>query len=394
MRACRLILCALLLAISVGYVGKGMAILFTAPAPPADFELRWKEVQYFLAGRDPNDSFFSSAHGRHLWRPLWTKRDESPLPALGPTLSGGYPPWAFPTGVLYCWPTSITAARRWFAGVNALALTAIFLLGYRLAAPHGLVPALTLGASGTAMSANCTTLGIGQYGIIVVGQLVLCLWALSRGRAATAGMWLGLAAAKPILSAPFGLAFLLPWRLRALLAVAGVLLVANALAWWQTGAPPLEMVAQMLRLGQAFAHDSYGPMNALTALGVPLVIAEVVTAVTCTAAAALLIARWKEAPVLIHFAIAAVAARLWSYHHLYDNLVLVFLLIALGDLANRRPTKWALAAFLAVGLSLWAPGKWNVLLAFQIAQILIWIAGLAVLLAGTPRRPPAAASPA
>ncbi len=382
-RCSRICLLIVLTILSLLYLGRGLHYAVQTPEPPNDLRLRWIEERYFLAGRDPNDAYFASPKGAANYHPLWTRRDESPLPEFGPPLTGGYPPWAFSIGLLFFGPSSFTVVRWWFAALNLLALAGVFLLGYKVARPRGLSEAWLLGLAGTAMSAISTTLGVGQYGLIVTGLLVLCFWSLPRPMA---GVWLGLAAAKPILSGPFGLPFLLPLRGRALAALAGVFLLANAFAWWQTGAPPIEMLLQMIHLGQTVITNSYGPMNTLNQLGVPIVAAEWIAALGSVAAAAWLMARWSGAPLLVHFAIAAVAARFWSYHQLYDNLVLVFLLVALGDLASRWPSRARGAAFLAVGLSLWAPGKWCDHVPFQVYQMCAWAGGLAILLAGTPRQ--------
>jgi hypothetical protein len=83
---------------------------------------------------------------------------------------------------------------------------------------------------------------------------------------------------------------------------------------------------------------------------------------------------------MTHFAIAAVAARFWSYHRTYDNLIVVFLLLALGSLAWSRNKAVLWAAFLLAGLSLWAPAQFTDHESFQLLQMLAWPACLAVLL--------------
>ncbi len=378
------VLALVLAVLSLLYAAKGFTYLALQPEAPTDFHLRWVEVRYLLAGRNPNDAFYAN-NAQHLRQPLWTPRDESPLPEIGPPRMSCYPPWGIATDLLFYWPRDIHLACWYFAGWNALAIGVLFFMGYRLGKPYGRWEGLALGFSGTAISSISTAMGIGQCSVVLTAALALSLHGLERRRDTAGALWLGIAAAKPILSGPFGLAFLIPWRMRGLLVLAAFFVVVNGLVWLATGASPAEMVVQMLRGGQEFVHDSYGPMNALLYLGVPPVAAQLVTAVGCVAAAAALIALWRRATLLVTFAIAAVAARLWSYHHLYDNIVLVFLLIALGELAWRRPGIATTAAFLAVGVSLWAPGKLSDLLPFQIFQMLAWVLGLAFLLACTPR---------
>jgi hypothetical protein len=374
--------------LSLLYIGKGMRILVSAPDPLGDFHSRWLEVHYLLAGRNPNDAYLASDERSALRRPLWSPRETSTLPAYGPPGQGVYPPWALAIGVLFCGPEGMRPARLYFAGLNAAALAALFLLGHRTGIKHGRAAGWLLGLSGLAMSANCTTLGLGQYGIIVTGLLILCLWSLERERPVLAGWWLGLASVKPILSAPFGLTFLMPLRPKALAAVAGVLLVASGVAWWLSGASPPEMLLQTTRSGTTFAEGAYGPMNALHSLGLPVPVAQLFVAIVSLAGAVILLLRYKTAPPLVQFAIVSLAARFWSYHQVYDNLILIFLLVAFGELAVRQPSPRLNTLFLLLGVSLWAPGKCCDWLPFQLFQTTIWMVALAVLLARTPAAPP------
>jgi hypothetical protein len=80
--------------------------------------------------------------------------------------------------------------------------------------------------------------------------------------------------------------------------------------------------------------------------------------------------------------------RLWSYHHNYDDVMLIFLVVALGRLVLARPSPWTVLAFGVVGLSLWIPVRsWHkpYPMALQIAQMTSWLFGLAIVLAHQPR---------
>jgi hypothetical protein len=94
---------------------------------------------------------------------------------------------------------------------------------------------------------------------------------------------------------------------------------------------------------------------------------------------------FRKAKMLVLFAIAAVAGRLGSYHQLYDNGMLLFLLLALGIDAARKQSRLGILGFLAVGVSLWAPGRFCDWSMFQAFQILAWLFGLIVLLSGQRR---------
>jgi hypothetical protein len=379
-------LCALLALLTLAYCAKGLYYLVVKADMPNDMHLRWVETQYILHGENPGDIFMASQYSAAVRIPMWSKRPTTEIPWIGPVFTAGYPPWAYFANVPFYWPPWQRAARVYFAGWNVLALLVVFAYGYHVGRPLGALAGAILGFSGTAVSANATTLGVGQYGIVIVALIVATLWLLERFRdSGTAGVCLGLAFTKPILSGPFGVPLLFPIKPRSLIAVIVYMLVANGVIWAVTKANPVELVSQMLHAGQGYMDASYGPMNLLVSMGMPKPMSEAVTAVGCVGIEAVLLFVWMRAPLLVHFAIASVTARLWSYHHLYDNLVVMFLLIALGRLALERTTPIHVLAFLVMGLSLWAPGKFCDHLWYQIFQMVVWITGLALLLARTPR---------
>ena len=96
----------------------------------------------------------------------------------------------------------------------------------------------------------------------------------------------------------------------------------------------------------------------------------------------LLVWRQSTNDLLATFAIASVAGRLWTYHKNYDNVMLVFLLVALARTAWQRDrstvARWM---FWVVGISLWTPSSLAVHLPFQIFAMVAWIVGAAVIAA-------------
>lgn len=367
------------------YASKGLELLTLRPEPPSDFYQRWVEEQYVLAGRDPYDAYFASNFSSIHPAP-WAPRLTAPLPELGAPKMASYPPWAFFSGAVVYGLPSLTSERCYFAVLNVAALALLFCLGYRTGRPFGWWEGVALGFAGTAISAISTTMGVGQYGLLILAPLVLSLTALRRGRETAAGFWHGVAAAKPTLSGPFGLIFLFPLRWRALWALALYFAVANAAVWLRTGVNPLEMVSQMLKSGETFLASSYGPLNVLIWFGMPAAWAGLIVAASGVAVTSLMLLLFPQAPLLTRFAIAAVMARLWSYHLLYDNLILAFLLLAVGELALRHPSPLHRAAFLLVGTTLWLPGKCSDNLFFQIYQMTIWCMAAARLLFFVPFR--------
>jgi hypothetical protein len=379
------ILCVVLGIVSFIYWAKGMMYLAVRSATPNDLRLRWVDERYVFAGRNPYDTFFVTNPNIRSPGPMWNPRPTSPLPGIGPPLNAGYPPWAFFAGAIFYWP-NWPAVRWYFAIINLLAGGLIFAWAYGLGRSHGKLAALALALGCTACSAEATTLGLGQYGIVITALLAASLWLCVRRRGAGSGLMLGLALAKPIIAGPFCVPMLFrrEWKVIGLLAA--YLVVADAVIWAVTKTNPVEMLLQMLRAGQGYMTDAYGPMNALIGMGMSQQHALAVTAVVVFSIGAILMWRWVEAPLLVHFAIASVAGRLWTYHKLYDNVMLVFLLVAAGELAFRSRRPACFAVFLLIGLTLWAPGKACDHLSFQIFQVLMWIAGMAFILACTPRR--------
>ena len=285
----------------------------------------------------------------------------------------------------FYWP-NWPAVRWYFAIFNLIAGGLIFAWAYGVGRPHGKLAALALALGCTACSANSTTLGLGQYGIVITALLAASLWLCQRRRGAGSGLMLGLAMTKPIIAGPFCVPMLFRHEWKAIGWLAIYLTVADAVIWAVTKTNPVEMVVQMLRTGQGYMTSSYGPMNVLISLGMSQPRALAVTAVVVFGIGAVLMWQWVEAPLPVHFAIASVAGRLWTYHKLYDNVMLLFLLVAAGELAVRSRRPACFAVFLLIGLTLWAPGKACDHLSFQIFQVLMWIAGVAFLLACTPRK--------
>ena len=113
----------------------------------------------------------------------------------------------------------------------------------------------------------------------------------------------------------------------------------------------------------------------------------------------------RDDDLLTLYAIASVAARFWTYHLNYSNLILAFLPLALWRRSTGPVNRWAVGLFFLVTASLWIPAKVADLPAGQVAEQVVWLIGLAGLLAlpataaaagdgrGWPRRHPRSVSP-
>jgi hypothetical protein len=99
----------------------------------------------------------------------------------------------------------------------------------------------------------------------------------------------------------------------------------------------------------------------------------------------------RTAPVWLALGVAAIAARTWTYHALYDDLLLVVPIVALLRAARETPVGGGRAV--ATGLVVFAgwcsalvparlltaPSPWD--LAFRAGQTLVWAAVLVALVA-------------
>jgi Glycosyltransferase family 87 len=358
--------------------------LFFAPSGAVDLKQRWIEQQYVFRGQNPYDVTY---HVFGVGQKPWGQRDAAVDEQIGVPDSGGYPPWAFVSGALLFagdWPT----ARLLYAALAAFALVGVGLWAYRLGAADGYRAAgAVLLAASAAISAYCTTLQVGQYGGLVTALLVTALVLCQRGGRWDwlGGLLLGVALLKPTIAGPFLLAVLISGRYRAVAAACAYLAIASAVIWLQTNTSPLEMLLQMLAASETFVHDSQGLVAPLLQLGLDRkVVTPLLAAVVLVPTVALLWAG-RRRPLLDLFAIAAVAGRLWTYHKSYDNVMLVFLLIALGAQALRNPADLlAGLSFLLVGVSLWAPASVTDNAPFLVFQLVAWIGGLTVLLLRQP----------
>ena len=371
------VIIGLLLLAAIAYYAKGLYILVVKT--PVDLHQRWVEQQYVFNRQDPYDVYFAnvepfaSAH-----KP--SGRNEHIDSRLGLGFSPGYPPWELFAGYVLYWPRW-ELAKPYFAGLNLLACSVLIALAFNRGKRAGdNFAGLLLAASVAAIASICTTLGNGQLGILVMallaGFIMLeeCNWHL------LAGILAGVAAIKPNIGGPFLCVLIVRRRWPGFCGALGFIVVGSLFIWYVTGANPTEMLQQMLRGAETFLGDAYGPPNLLAAAGIPLPTATTITALIGVIAALTLTIRYRRIPLLPLFGMISVIARFWAYHKTYDNITVVFLLVALGELmVSRRKNRIVSTVFWAVGISLWLPAKYTDYWPFQIFEMLIWIVGLVVL---------------
>jgi Glycosyltransferase family 87 len=375
-----------LLVAGLSYVAFGayQGIFGTGPAPATDMRLRWVEHHYVVHRQNPFD-VWAAARGLSTT----PGRDAHVIPEVGTPGNGGYPPWETALGLALVPPTPVFMhARIVLTGLSAMSLAMVAVWAGRLGASirrgEGTLPA----AAVLAVIANLFCLSAGQYALIANGGVILAWFFAEQRRFVLSGLTLSLAFIKPQIGAWFVLAFMVKGHWRPLAATALTLTVSSLAAAWLTHTPVPELVSEMFVWSSAWLSrvDGYGPVAFLLSRGVGSGTAQAVCGLAGGAALTVLTLRRRSAPPDVLFAIAATIGRLASYHGVYDNTMLVFLIVSLIATYYRsgRQSHIALAAA-AVGLTLGSPvpyglHAWAPLQALHVA---VWVCGLVVLVRAT-----------
>ncbi len=175
-------------------------------------------------------------------------------------------------------------------------------------------------------------------------------------------------------------AFLIKGRWRVLSVTCVYLLLGSLIIGYVIKTNPIEMLGQMVRSSATFQESGYSLNNLLELFGMGIQPATKLAALASLSLAMGILFLWRSASMLTHYAIVALATRAWCYHRLYDNLILVFILLELGLIAWRTRSRLAFWSFILFGITLWAPGRIIHVRHSMIVQWMIWIEGLTVLL--------------
>jgi hypothetical protein len=350
--------------------------------PPADFGAvdlgyRFREIQRWFAGEPVYGALDTAVYPPATYALLW--------PFLG---------W-----------TDWGEARLLWA---ATALPALLLLAFQCAGPareRGRATAPSAPGSfwwlafllPLSFYATGVTLGAGQMlvhllPLLIAAVLLLARPGVSLPRDLGAAGLLTLGLAKPNAAAPFlWLAVLLPVRLRPLALTAGLYLglTVLALSFQPAGVAELFAAWRPTATGVAAASGSGHLPAALAALG--LARWQLPAALLALLLLGLWLARHRAADPWVLLGVTGIAARVWSYHQYYDDLLVLPALIAVLRLAfapdsapelRARARQVFTLAFLVTLLptplhySLRPP--WDLLL-FDLPQMLAWAALLSVL---------------
>ena len=308
---------------------------------------RFSEFQWVRAGQDPYPPLVrlrldANRKTPPELRPFLPTHEEMSVGAfadgdfsdVNPALAH-YPQWSYALLaplLVVPWP-----ATMWvLLGLDLLAFTLLFRWAHSLLDGWwGWLAVFVVLLPAHSWSAN---LSVGQFSVLIMGAQVLLLHSLATNRSGLATASLGWLAAKPTSSTLFGWTLLLPWLqkrasfrfvLRSVAGVVAVVLGATVAVWIWTDTAPWLWLAQVYVDNHGSIKSGYGLLPVVgrsdewlgaTSLG--------------AAVAGLLLqgaAVWglRNSSLLVHFAVAGFISRFWTYHRHYDDVLLLFLMLAL-----------------------------------------------------------------
>lgn len=353
--------------LAFAYLAKGFYTLAfdSSPSGARDLLERWQEQQYIYLGIYP-----------YRMNPADINAE------LGRIRSGGYPPWAFLTGFFMFPPISSTLTRFYHVFLNLISLGILSRFAYQLGLPFGRMAAYFFVFTSLAISSNCTTLNNGQYGLIVNALLIIVYWLLQANKNYLAGVFMGIALVKPNISAPYLLSLVIKRKFKTVI-LAFVYIISATFAIAHTTRLNFEkVIGSFLNQIKYVADDGVSSINILIKFGISTEITLVLLTTIGLVLGIVIFQKLQHTSLLTLFASAAVIGRVFTYHRPYDDLMLVFLLLALLTLAFSYPYRLNIIIVSLVGLTLWLPLSIQNLASpyWSIFQNTIWLIALVYLL--------------
>ena len=282
--------------------------LSTAPNGAIDLGRRYEEIQWWLAG-EPVYSLHRLTYPPQAYAVLY--------PVIG---------WLSFAAVRWVWAATVVVMLAWMSVVLVRAS------GAPTAVERGAIVLAWL-----SMNAVGVAIGNGQLIIHLLPSLLVAFVLLHRDPPdwptdLVIALLLQVALVKPTVALPFAcVALLVRPRLRPmLLTVVGYVLLTLIAARFQP--EPLGTLARQWLAQSSTPGGGYGDaQSALGALGwqragsiAPLVI---------LLAFAALVSRWRRADIWVLLGMAALVARLWTYHRNYDDALIIVPLLSLFRIA-------------------------------------------------------------
>ena len=275
-----------------------------------------------------------------------------------------YPPATW----LLLWPTygwlSFDGARVLWVFINLCALAALGLIFARAVWHHGTLARVCAGLAPLSMPAMADSFGIGQLTIVVVPLAIGAILLVVREppswrRDALAAAMFTVALMKPSLTVPFfPLLLIVSARLRpAVLTAATYAALTYAASLAQPGGVASQ-IRSWISATRVVQTAGYGNLQVwLASAGWSDAFAPL--AITVLVALSVWFWRNRRQDTWLLFAVAAIVARLWTYHRVYDDAILIVTLIALARAVGqaRDGTTSVLSLVMCAGfaLVLWTP---------------------------------------
>jgi Glycosyltransferase family 87 len=348
-----------LLAFAYYVRGARYLVLGTEVSDAVDLKLRWSEERYFLKGQNPFDMWL--AHSPIVATLGLTEVSDRPA-AVDASLGvsdPALPPWGYVSALALLWP-EWPGVRIYYLLLNTVALAFMAWWASSTVMEAGRLARWLLGLSVIAIGSVSSTLGVGQFGILVTALLCAACYLERQNRPLVSGLFVAFALVKPTLAGPFFLAMVIRRRWPAVFSCAAYLTVCSIVTWVVVATPPWEMLRQLLRVGAVIGDQ--GSANLAS------VLIGMVEDRRLATMAAMLIGLAPMALLLISrigqesnaaYAVAAVVSRMWTYHKTYDDIILAFVLIGLGAYALKKHRVDAAsgAMFVILGVTLWLPPR-------------------------------------
>ncbi len=295
-------------------------------------------------------------------------------------MSGGYPPWAFFSGLIFFPPIPWELTRWYHVLLNTISLVILAIFAYQIGKPYGKLKAWFTVVACLSLGSHSTTLGTGQYGIIINALLIGMFWLLKKNYNLSAGLFLGLALLKPNISALYFFIPLIKKRISTVLFCCFYIVISSSIIGMLVQLSPIYMVEKMMKVSQYYVQTGYSGINVLINSGINPLVATILLAVVASFVIMGLFYLFKDHSLLFIFAIASVIGRLWTYHLVYDNVMLVFLLLAVIQLTFKKPNKSNILILTLLLLTLLLPSKTTDLPDVQIIQSIVWCGALLYIL--------------
>lgn len=351
----------LLIFVSFVYFALGFYDLLITEERAFDLFSRWQEQQYIYRGLYPYDAM---------------KGSPNIIPEIGVIDSGGYPPWAFFTGFFFLPPISWELTRFYHLFLNIVSILVLAVFAYQIGLAYGKSEALFTLTACLAVSSHKSTLEMGQYGIILNALLIIVFWLIQKNKNIWAGLIFGIAMVKPNISAPYFLILIIHKRFQAIISFSLYIIIGSINIWIITKLTPIYMINKIFKQSKHFADKGYSGIHAFTALGLDPKQATILLGIIGILVITIIIYLCRNYSLLNLFAICSVIGRVCTYHRIYDNLMLMFLLLAIIKITFDNINKLNIFFLSLVSLSLWLPAIIIDSANLEFVQIMIWIAAL------------------